>query len=397
MRKIAVVTGTRAEYGLLYWLLKGIETDSSLQLQLIVTGMHLSPEFGMTVTQIEADGFEIAKRIDILLAADTPTAVSKSLGLGVISFADVFQELNPDILLIVGDRFEILAAATAAMLARIPIAHCHGGESTEGAVDESIRHAITKMSHLHFASANVYRQRIIQMGEQPGVVFNVGALGIENTRRMELLDKAAFEASIDFSIGDRRVAMITFHPVTLENQTASTQFQNLLDALETQEDLLLIFTKPNADVGGKVVGTMIDIFVRNNSRRAVAFTSLGQLRYLSALKYVDLVIGNSSSGIIEMPSFGKPTINIGDRQHGRIQAGSVINCEPDTRQIVQAIEKALSPAFSEFCKSVVNPYDGGMSSGRILSVIKEVSLDNILKKRFYDYVQVDQQNTLGGA
>ena len=324
-RKICLVTGTRAEFGVLYWLIDAIHHDDELELQLVVTGMHLSPEFGFTVEEIVKSPFPIAKKIEVLLSSDTPVGISKSIGLGVISFAESLSELQPDIVVLLGDRFEILAAATAAMVARIPIGHIHGGETTEGAIDEAIRHSITKMSHLHFTATETYRKRVIQLGEDPDRVFNTGSPGLDNIEKLNLLGRKSFEEAIDFTLGHKS-ALITFHPVTLENQTASTHFSELLKALEKFTELSLVFTLPNADTDGRVIIRMIHDFVSKQRKKRIAFTSLGQLRYLSALNHVDVVIGNSSSGLSEVPSFKKPTVNIGDRQKGRLKADSVIDC-----------------------------------------------------------------------
>ncbi|MCO5949291.1 UDP-N-acetylglucosamine 2-epimerase [Mucilaginibacter flavidus] len=382
-RKICVVTGTRADYGLLYWTINGLHNDPAIELQILVTGMHLSPEFGLTYKQIEADGFFINQKIEILLSSDSPVGISKSIGLGVIGLADAYQILTPDIVLLLGDRFEIFSAAIAATMARIPIAHCHGGESTEGVIDEPIRHSITKMSHLHFSSTDEYRKRIIQLGEQPDFVYNVGALGIENINRLDLLSREDFEKSIEFSLRKRNV-LVTFHPVTLENATAEIQFKKLLEALDDLRDVAIIFTKANADTDGRIINQLIDEYTTRHSDKAVAFTSLGQLRYLSAMQFMDAVIGNSSSGLIEAPSFKIATINIGDRQHGRIKAQSVIDCEPTFTEIKKAIDKAFSQEFRDSLKLVENPYGRNNSSADIISVLKSTALDNLLKKEFYN-------------
>jgi GDP/UDP-N,N'-diacetylbacillosamine 2-epimerase (hydrolysing) len=383
MRKICVVTGTRSEYGLLYWVLKEIEKHPTLQLQLVVTGMHLSPEFALTVNNIEKDGFLITKKVEMLLSSDTAVGISKSMGLGMISFGDVLAECRPDIMLVVGDRFEIFSAVSAAMIAKIPVAHCHGGEITEGAVDESIRHAITKMAHLHFVSCVEYRKRVIQLGEIPEKVFVVGGLGIENINRIPLLDRQAFEESVNFKLSEA-VAMVTFHPVTLSQESAEYQFGELLSSLREFPDLKLIFTKANADADGRIINQMIDEFVQMNPKRAISFVSLGQLRYLSALKHVNMVIGNSSSGLLEAPSFGIPTVNIGDRQRGRIMAASVIECGNKKNEIVIAIKKAANNSFKLFCKTVKNPYDNGNASEKIIEVLHLVALEGMIKKFFYD-------------
>ena len=382
MKKICVVTGTRAEYGLLYWLLKEIEADKELQLQVIVTGMHLSPEFGLTYKEIEKE-FKINKKIEMLLSSDTSVGISKSMGLAQISFAESYDELKPDIVIVLGDRYEIFSATSAAMIARIPIAHIHGGEKTEGAFDESIRHSITKMSHLHFTATEEYKNRVIQLGEHPSRVFNVGGMGIENIKRLKLLSKDEFEKSIEFKLNSKNI-LVTFHPVTLENSTAKEQFQQLLDAIDELEDTNIIFTKANSDTDGRVINQMIDEYVTKNSHKSIVFTSLGQLRYLSALQYVDAVVGNSSSGLAEAPSFKIGTINIGDRQKGRIKASSVIDCEPNKDSILKSFEKLYSKEFQETLKTTINPYGNGCASKKIVEILKSVDLKNILKKSFYD-------------
>ena len=382
MKKICVVTGTRAEYGLLYWLLKEIEADKELELQVIVTGMHLSPEFGLTYKEIEKE-FKINKKIEMLLSSDTSVGISKSMGLAQISFAESYDELKPDVVVVLGDRYEIFSATSAAMIARIPIAHIHGGEKTEGAFDESIRHSITKMSHLHFTATEEYKNRVIQLGENPSRVFNVGGMGIENIKRLELLNKKEFEKSIEFKLNIKNI-LVTFHPVTLENSTAKEQFQQLLDAIDELEDTNIIFTKANSDTDGRVINQMIDEYVTKNSHKSIVFTSLGQLRYLSALQYVDAVVGNSSSGLAEAPSFKIGTINIGDRQKGRIKASSVIDCEPNKDSILKSFEKLYSKEFQETLKTTINPYGNGCASKKIVEILKSVDLKNILKKSFYD-------------
>ncbi|RDV16122.1 UDP-N-acetylglucosamine 2-epimerase (hydrolyzing) [Pontibacter diazotrophicus] len=383
MKKICVVTGTRAEYGLLYWTLKELKEEPSINLQLCVTGMHLSPEFGNTYKQIEKDGFQIDKKVEVLLSSDSSVGVSKSIGLGVISFSEAFAELKPDLILILGDRFEIFAAATAAMISKIPIAHCHGGEATEGLIDEPIRHSITKMSHVHFTATEEYSRRVMQLGEQPANVHNVGALGIENINRLKLLDKQSFEESIDFKLGKKNV-LVTFHPVTLENATAEHQFKDLLRALDELEETHIIFTKPNADTDGRVIIHLIDEYVKAHANKSIAFISLGQLRYLSALQHVDVVAGNSSSGLIEVPSFRIPTIDIGDRQRGRIKASSVISCDPDYSSIKEAFEKAYSTGFTASLREMKNPYGEKNASKEIVKVLKETDIENLLKKKFFD-------------
>ncbi len=383
MRKICVVTGTRAEFGLLYWLMKGIEQDPDLQLQVVVTGMHLSPEFGLTYKEVEKE-FKIDKKIEMLLSSDTAVGISKSMGLAQISFAEAYDELKPDLVVLLGDRYEIFAAASTAMIARIPIAHLHGGETTEGAFDEAIRHSITKMAYWHFTAAEAYRQRVIQLGESPERVFNVGGLGIENIKRLPLLSKTEFEESIGFKLADRNV-LVTYHPVTLENACAQEQLQILLDALDQLKNTHIIFTKANSDTDGRIINQMIDNYVAKNDPKAVAFTSLGQVRYLSALQFMDAVVGNSSSGLAEAPSFKIATINIGDRQKGRLKATSVIDCKPELSALAQAFQKAFSDEFKKVVlASVKNPYGDGSASAKILPTLKRKVAVQDLKKKFYD-------------
>jgi len=381
-RKICVVTGTRAEYGLLFWLMKEIKDDNDLELQIIVTGMHLSPEFGLTYKEIEKD-FKIDKKIEMLLSSDTSIGISKSMGLAQISFAEAYMELQPDILVVLGDRYEIFSAVSTAMIARIPIAHLHGGETTEGAFDESIRHSITKMSHLHFTATDEYENRVIQLGEHPSRVFNVGGLGIENIKRLKLLHREEFEKSIDYKLNKKNI-LVTFHPVTLENSTAKEQFQELLNAIDKLEDTNIIFTKANSDTDGRIINHIIDEYVVKNAHKSVCFTSLGQLRYLSALQYIDAMVGNSSSGLAEAPSFKIGTINIGDRQKGRIKAESVIDCSVDEKSISEAFTKLYSKKFQDSLMDAKNPYGDGCASEKIIEVLKTVDLENILKKSFYN-------------
>ncbi|WP_034537017.1 UDP-N-acetylglucosamine 2-epimerase [Carnobacterium inhibens] len=383
MKKICVVTGTRAEYGLLMPLLEQIKQAKNLELQLLVTGMHLSPEFGLTYKLIEADGYTINEKVDILLSSDTPVGISKSMGLGMIGFSESFERLQPDMVVLLGDRYETFVAATAASVARIPIAHLHGGETTEGAFDEAFRHAITKMSWLHFTSAEEYRNRVIQLGETPDRVFNVGAIGIENIRKMPLMNKSELEASLDTEFKER-LLLVTFHPVTLEDATSEVQFKNLLNALETIENATIIFTKANSDTDGRIINEMIDDYTNKHLDNTLSFVSMGQLRYLSAMKLASAVIGNSSSGIIEAPSFKIPTVNIGDRQKGRMQAQSVINCEPQEESIKEAISLALSDSFKSSIQLMSNPYGDGRVTDKIMEVIqKSLSKEISLKKTFY--------------
>lgn len=381
-RKICAITGTRAEYGLMRWVMQGIKDDPELRLQVIATGMHLSPEFGLTYREIEKDGFQIDRKVEMLTSSDTPVGIAKSMGLSLIGFADALNELSPDMIVVLGDRFEIFGAVAAALVARIPVAHLHGGEATEGLIDEAIRHSITKMSHLHFVAAEEYRQRVIQLGEQPERVFLVGGLGIDNIKRLKLLDRAALEASLDFKLGQKNL-LITFHPVTLEMSTAADQMAELFTALAELKDTQLIFTMPNADTDGRALIKMVEQFVAQHPN-ARAYTSLGQLRYLSCIAHVDGVLGNSSSGLAEVPSFRKGTINIGDRQRGRLQAASVINSAPTRQSIAAALERLYDADFQASLSQVRNPYGEGGASEKIIAAVKSVALDDVLKKRFYD-------------
>lgn len=386
-RKICVVTGTRAEFGLMRILMQNIKDDSTLILQVIATGMHLSSEFGLTYREIEQAGFIIDEKLEILLSADSSSAVSKSVGLGLIGFADAYARLQPDLIVVLGDRFEILAAAVAAMIAGIPIAHLHGGETTEGAFDEAIRHSVTKMAHLHFVAASEYQRRVIQLGEQPDRVFLVGGLGVDAIKRIKLLDRAELEAAIDFQFGLRNI-LVTFHPVTLEGENTTDQMAELLAALSELNDTHIIFTMPNADSGGRKLIEMVQNFVANHPF-ARAYTSLGQLRYLSCMKFVDAVVGNSSSGIAEAPSLGVVSVNIGNRQKGRLQAKSVINCEPEKKSIAEALKIALSEEFRSNKNYFNNPYGDGGASEKILEVLRGYDISNILKKSFYNLEKVE--------
>lgn len=381
MRKVCVVTGTRAEYGLLSRLMWLIRADHDLTLQIIATNMHLSPEFGLTYKEIEADGFTIDKKVEMLLSSDTSNAITKSIGLATIGFADAYEDLQPDILLILGDRFEILAAATAALIYKIPVAHLHGGEITEGAYDDAIRHAITKMSHLHFVSTEIYRQRVIQMGEHPSTVFNVGALGCENIKSLKLMSKDELEKSLGFKL-DRNTILITYHPVTMECNTSEQQFRELLSAIDLFPELKVIFTMPNSDTDGRIIMKMIKEYVAKNPERTVWFDSLGCYRYLSVLQYIGGVIGNSSSGIIEVPSFHIPTINIGDRQKGRVAAASVLNCKPTRQDIQQRLAVILAPGYLNSLVSVTNPYDMPDTAINILETLKHQPI--VSMKSFYN-------------
>jgi GDP/UDP-N,N'-diacetylbacillosamine 2-epimerase (hydrolysing) len=380
-RKICVVTGTRADYGLLRWFMQGVKDDPQLTLQVIATGMHLSPIFGLTYKEIENDGFSIDWKVETIGEFDTPVEISESIADGIRGCARAISKLQPDLLVVLGDRFEIFAAATAALAARVPIAHIHGGEATEGLIDEAIRHAITKMSHLHFVAAEDYKMRVIQLGENPNNVFLVGGLGLDSISRLKLLEREALEDSLGIKFKSRSL-LITFHPVTLEIDSAEHQMQELLAALSILQDTTLIFTLPNADTGGRALIDMIQSFVQSRPN-AYSYTSLGQLKYLSCIKFVDGVVGNSSSGLIEVPSFKKGTINIGDRQRGRLKSQSVIDCIPARKSIEEALTKLYSTQFQESLETTKNPYGDGGASEKVLQFIKKVDLSDLLKKEFF--------------
>ena len=382
-RKICVITGTRADYGLLRCLLDRIQTSSQLELQIVATGMHLSPEFGLTYGEIEKDGFNIDKKIEMLLSADTEVAIIKSTGLGMIGFADAFQELQPDIVIMLGDRYELLAAAFAAAAARFPIGHIHGGESTEGAIDEVIRHSITKMSWWHFVATDKYKKRVIQLGEDPDRVFNVGSLGVAAIKRAKLLSKKELKKNtcIQFS---KKNLLVTYHPVTLENQASQHHFQALLEVLHNLKDVYLIFTMPNADADGRIIKKMIDKYILCHSERSISFTSMGQLNYMSTLQFVDGVVGNSSSGLLEAPSFKIGTVNIGDRQEGRLKAKSVIDCKPTLESINEAIKTLYSQDFQNMLPFVQNPYGDFNALDQIMNHLETGTIPKELKKKFHD-------------
>lgn len=384
MKRVCVITGTRAEYGLLKSVITKIDQDIDLELQLIVTGMHLSPEFGLTYQEIEQDGFQIIERNEMLLSSDTPNGVTKSIGLGIIGFADIFTRIVPDIIVLLGDRYEAFAAATAAMIHRIPIAHIHGGELTEGLIDEAIRHSITKMSMLHFTSTEQYRNRVIQLGENPERVFYVGALGVENIITQKLISKEELESSIHFKL-DIPYIVVTFHPTTLENNTAEEQIENLLSALDKFKEYHVVFTKANADTNGRIINQRIDEYVSLNIDRCLAVTSLGMIRYLSALKFCEMVVGNSSSGLLEAPSFKIPTVNIGCRQRGRVRGESVIDCGCTTEEIIYAMQTARIMKSNGELSSICNPYEKANTSDIIVKTIRKY-LENSsdTKKNFYD-------------
>jgi GDP/UDP-N,N'-diacetylbacillosamine 2-epimerase (hydrolysing) len=383
-RTICVVTGSRAEYGLLHRIMRHLAVDPSVDLQVIATGMHLSSEFGNTWKQIEADGFQIDRQVEMLLSSDTPRSMAKSTGIGLSGMADALHDLAPDLLLVLGDRFEILSAAAAAALMRIPIAHVHGGETTEGAIDDSLRHAITKLSHLHFTSTEPYRQRVLQMGESPDRVFCFGAPGIDSIVSLPLMSREELAASIGFDLG-KNFLLITYHPVTLGDAPTSDELDELLAALEElPEDLRWIITMPNADAGGRALAEQIRGFVQRHPHRAAAYTSLGQLRYLSAIKHCIAVVGNSSSGIIEAPAFGVGIVNIGDRQKGRVQAASVINCGPERQAIASALLHAVSPDYQQAASTVANPYGSAGASERIARTVATFPLADLARKPFQD-------------
>lgn len=382
--KICVITATRAEYGLLNPLMQRLQGHEKIKLQVVVTGSHLSPEFGLTYKGIEEDGFKIDKKVEMLLSADTDTAIAKSMGLSIIGFGDAFEELKPDAIVVLGDRFEMLAIASVASVFKIPIIHLHGGEITEGAYDDAFRHAITKLSQLHFISTEQYRNRVIQMGEEPNRVFNVGAIGIDNILNRKLLSKHELEKNLGIKFKKYNY-QVTFHPETLAGMDAASQFKILLDAIERQnEDSLFIFTKANADSEGRIINQMIDEFVHSNPKKALAYASLGSLKFLSLVKICNGIIGNSSSGIIEAPSLQTQTINIGDRQKGRIQANSIINTKVEMNAINQAIRDTQLEEASIDQKKFLNPYGKGNTTGQIMDVLEKINFKKLRTKRFYD-------------
>ncbi|MEZ8204491.1 UDP-N-acetylglucosamine 2-epimerase [Vibrio splendidus] len=381
IQKVAVFTGTRAEYGLLFWLLKDIQSDPDLTLQLLVSGMHLSPEFGETYQQIEKDGFKIDEKIEILLSSDSAVGTAKSMGLGVLGFSDSLARLQPDVLVILGDRFEALAAAQTAMILRIPIVHLHGGEITEGAYDDAIRHAITKLSYLHGTSTDEYRQRVIQLGEAPERVRNVGAIGLDHLKRADFMSLGELGVSLNFSL-TKPFFLVTYHPVTLGNEAPEEAFQALLDALNCFPEHQVILTYPNADDGGRRIIPMLEAYAASQPDRVLAIPSLGQVRYLSAVKYAAAVIGNSSSGIIEVPAFDVPTVNIGSRQKGRLAAKSVLHCEANRADIERAIRSANEREYKEAAEEIENPYGQGNTSEKVIEMIKVLDFNPC--KTFHD-------------
>lgn len=382
-RKICVVTGTRAEYGLLYWLMKEIQADDELELQIIATGQHLSPEFGLTYKNIEADGFAINAKVEMLLSSDSPVGIAKSVGLGTIGFADALARLQPDIMVLLGDRFEALAAAQTAMILRIPIAHIHGGESTEGAIDEAIRHSITKMSQIHFVSEPEYRDRVIQLGENPESIFEVGAVGIDNIVRLKLLGLQELEKQINFSLG-KKFFLVTYHPETLTGKSPVESLKTLFAVFDEFPEYKLIFTQANSDAGGRIINEQIEAYAKKNKERVLLVKSLGQLRYLSAMKLCAAVVGNSSSGLLEAPVFHVPTINIGDRQKGRKRYPSVIDCNEDKQQLLSAIQSLRDSKFLQKIQSMEIPHTDGKIAVTIKDMLKQAELSNICQKKFYD-------------
>lgn len=383
MKKVCVATGSRAEYGLLRPILKKLNNDTEIDLKIIVTGMHLSPEFGLTVNEIENDGFKVDFKNEMLLSSDTDQGIVKSMGICLIGMADYFSCNKPDLLIVLGDRYEIFSVAASAMIYKIPIAHIHGGEITEGAYDDSIRHCITKMSTLHFTSTEEYRRRVIQLGENPDMVFYVGALGVENIRNLKLMEKHDLEKSIGFEV-DKKTLVVTYHPETLGENNSANSFKNILYVLDKHKEFRVIFTKANADTDGRIINRMIDEYVDEHKSNSIAFESLGLIRYLSVLKYCAAVVGNSSSGIIEVPSFNIPTINIGNRQKGRTQSNSVINCKADINEIDEAL-RIIMKKYSKNKLSFINPYECTGTSDNIIACIKEyLCSKKTIKKIFYD-------------
>lgn len=382
-RTIAVVTGSRSEYGLLTPLIRAIQSHAALKLQLMVTGMHLLPQHGNTIEQIMADGFPIAETINLELCDDSVLDIAAAMARGITGFCHAFQLHRPDIVVVLGDRFEILAAAQAAMFCRLTIAHIHGGESSEGVIDEAIRHSISKMAHLHFVSTDIYRRRVIQLGESPERVFNVGALAVDNMRQLELLERDELEESLDVKLGKCNF-LVTYHPLTLDPEESRKGIQSLLHALDAFPDCHIIFTRPNADSGGREIDLLLDDYVARNPERCAVYPAMGTLRYMSAIRLVDAVIGNSSSGLIEVPVMRTPSVNIGDRQRGRMRPPSVIDCPDDASSITEAIKQACSREFRQLVQSIASPYGDGTTAEQICDVLQQVDLEHILIKRFYD-------------
>ena len=382
MKKICVVTGSRAEYGLLRWVMDEINQSINLELQLVATGMHLSPEFGLTYKEIIADGHNIDRKVEMLMSSNTNMGISKSIGVGMLGFADVWSELQPDLIIVLGDRFEIFAAAASAMVSHIPIAHIHGGEKTEGSIDELMRHSITKMSHLHFVATDQYRNRVIQLGESPSRVFNVGGLGIDGIKKLKLLNAHEVENSLKIEFGQKNL-LVTFHPEAVDDETTLTHIKELLKALYRLNDTHLFFTMPNADAGSWIIKNEIESFKKIH-KHSWLFTSMGQLNYFSMLQIVDGVIGNSSSGILEAPTFLKGAINIGSRQKGRVRAASVIDCEVNETSITKALNILYSKHFQSNLSHVINPYGNGGASEKLVGILNSYPLKNLKGKVFHD-------------
>lgn len=383
MKKICIITATRAEYGLLKPLMNKLQESDQFELQIVATGAHLSPEFGLTYRFIESDGFQINDKVEMLLSSDTPTGIVKSMGLAQIGFADIFNRLRPDAIVILGDRYEMLSVASAAAIFTIPIIHLHGGEITEGAYDDAIRHAISKLSAIHFTSTEEYRQRLIQMGELPTHVHNVGAIGLDNIIDLPLMSREELENSLGI-VFKKYNYQITFHPETLSDISSEQQFDILLQAIRQQKDSYFIFTKANADTNGRVINQMIDKFVAENNTISSAYSSLGSLRFLSTVKICDAIVGNSSSGIIEAPSLGTATINIGDRQRGRTQANSVVNCKVDLEEILEAFQNITDSTFKKSLKRVQNPYGQGGTSDKIVQALSQADFKDLKIKKFHN-------------
>ncbi|HBB52374.1 MAG TPA: UDP-N-acetylglucosamine 2-epimerase (hydrolyzing) [Legionellales bacterium] len=379
--KICVVTGSRAEYDLLFNLISQIQSDSGFQLQLVVTGMHLSPEFGLTIHHIEQDGFVIDEKVYMLLSSDEPVGVAKSLGLGVLGFSDAFSRLQPDAIVVLGDRFEILAAAQVATILQIPLVHIHGGEVTEGAYDDAIRHAITKMAQVHLVAAEDYRKRVVQMGEDPSSVFNVGAPGLENLKNLDKMSLHDLEDALETDLS-RPFFLVTLHPQTVGLESQTALIDELLMALKEFPEHQVIFTFPNADNGGREIIAAIQAFIAQNIDCAKIFVSLGRKKYLNLMRYATLVLGNSSSGIIEAPFFPIPTIDIGNRQNGRLKASSVISCEALQSDIILAIQKAISAEFQAVLKTTESLYGYGDTSQTIMDILKQKTLG--MQKKFFN-------------
>lgn len=386
-----MITGTRAEYGLLRPLMLKIRDDALIELQVIVTGMHLSPEFGLTYKEIESDGFRIDRKVEMLLSSDTGAGVGKSVGVGVFGFVDAIVDLEPDLIVVLGDRFEIFSAVTASLFLKLPVLHLHGGEVTEGVLDEPMRHAITKMSHVHCVAAEEYRQRVIQLGEQPSRVHLVGGLGVDAIRQTDFMDRVELETIMNFKFKFKNL-IVTFHPETLSDVAAETQMTELLAALEELTDTGLIFTLPNADSGGRRLISMLKAFEAKHSNASI-YSSLGHQRYLSCMAHCDGVVGNSSSGLLEAPSLRVGTINLGERQRGRLQAESVINCRAERAEIGMALRKLYSEDFQDSLTSVMNPYGDGGASTRVLEIIKSLDFEEILHKSFYDISSVEDRDS----